>query len=265
MKYLTSSFRAWVIACNAAIPIFAVIVILRVIPFHNRILSWAAWIAMAILICLGVAGAILGLLMCFGRLRMRCPFCGGIGIPDAGVQGSRPHVCMDCPKCGRIETSGRFFWRIRKAAPAASTPTSRQAATRIADTQRHSGETTKGFRKILAILSTDWGHSHWGNYPFSQASILSGIFSYLFIAAWLIVAIMAGLGHSPSNAFVAVIVPLFVGLLISRSFDNRRAGWKLPQARNAAALSRSFNLIVGGAVAALAIVALVVWMLRSHR
>jgi hypothetical protein len=104
-------FRAWVFCCNIATPLFVMWGI--ALTFHDRtgLSLWAYWAISLIVWTLGITGAILGLMKAVGRLKMRCPFCGHRG--DMGFRRrDGTQMYMDCPKCGRIETTGRLLWRI---------------------------------------------------------------------------------------------------------------------------------------------------------
>jgi hypothetical protein len=47
----------------------------------------------------------MGLFLTFGRLRMRCPFCGGSGT----LGGSREEgMWLECDHCGTVRGVGRF-------------------------------------------------------------------------------------------------------------------------------------------------------------
>ncbi len=53
----------------------------------------------------------MGALMVFGKLRMRCPFCGQSGMAWGNkAEGMR----MDCPSCGDIRCVGLFGLRYER-------------------------------------------------------------------------------------------------------------------------------------------------------
>lgn len=66
-------------------------------------------ISLGLLVLLGLAGGVLGVLMALDRLRMRCPFCTKSG-PAGG--SAAEGVWMDCPDCGHIRSSGRLKLKL---------------------------------------------------------------------------------------------------------------------------------------------------------
>jgi hypothetical protein len=68
-------------------------------------------VAVCLLIPLCLTGAFLGMLFAFGKLRMRCPFCGKSGK----VGGSKGKgMWMVCESCGFIHSAGLLGLKIVK-------------------------------------------------------------------------------------------------------------------------------------------------------
>ncbi|MBI1371025.1 MAG: hypothetical protein GC162_20515 [Planctomycetes bacterium] len=101
-------FKLWLYLCKlAGIPLF--------VCFIALILLGSDWSAVAtrvlfcVLLALGATGACMGVLMVFGRLKMRCPFCGQRGE----AWGSKSEgIRMECPTCGLIWTGGALGLQI---------------------------------------------------------------------------------------------------------------------------------------------------------
>ena len=71
-------------------------------------------ISLILLILLCLTGAILGILMSLGKLKMKCPFCSSYGQ----VYGNKKEgMWMRCPKCGLIHGTGLLKLKL-KAEPA---------------------------------------------------------------------------------------------------------------------------------------------------
>ena len=61
-----------------------------------------------IFVILGLVGAVMGIFMTMGKLKMRCPFCKGSGIVDGNKQNG---LYMECENCGLIHGVG--FLKIK--------------------------------------------------------------------------------------------------------------------------------------------------------
>jgi hypothetical protein len=71
------------------------------------------WIAVSVILALGVAGSIGGVLISMGRLRMRCPLCGALGIVGGNKQLG---PSIDCETCGLVHGSGWFGLKLTQSA-----------------------------------------------------------------------------------------------------------------------------------------------------
>lgn len=102
-------FRVWYFLGNVAGPILLGAVILGMVLPSNPVTTVIYRPALVCLIVLCLAGAFLGILMAFGRLRMRCPFCGRHGF----VRGSQEDgVWLQCDHCGCVHGTGLFGLRL---------------------------------------------------------------------------------------------------------------------------------------------------------
>ncbi len=68
-------------------------------------------VVIGMIVCLGVIGAILGILLTFGKLRMSCPFCGSAG--EVGF-GRGADIWMECPNCELVHGSGPLGLKLVK-------------------------------------------------------------------------------------------------------------------------------------------------------
>jgi len=66
--------------------------------------------AFGIILTLAVTGGLMGVLMLFGRLRMRCPDCGEPGP----VGCDRKTIWIDCRRCGRLAANVFRDFRFHK-------------------------------------------------------------------------------------------------------------------------------------------------------
>ena len=64
---------------------------------------------MRILLPLCLVGAVMGIMMAFGKLRMLCPFCGMSGRAGGSKQDG---IWMECETCGFIHSSGPLGLKI---------------------------------------------------------------------------------------------------------------------------------------------------------
>ena len=87
---------------------FAFIFVTFAVP-SDSLLGRARFVAVCILVPLCLTGAVMGIFLALGRLRMLCPFCGKSGR----VGGSkRDGMWMECESCGFIHGSGPFRLKI---------------------------------------------------------------------------------------------------------------------------------------------------------
>ena len=102
-------FRLWFyLAKVGGFILFAIIFATFFAP-AGSLLEDVRFIALCILVPLCLTGALMGILMAFGRLRMLCPFCGKSGR----VGGSkRDGMWMECESCGFVHGSGPLRLKI---------------------------------------------------------------------------------------------------------------------------------------------------------
>ena len=75
---------------------------------QHRWLSVVGSMATATLVVLCTVGAVMGIMLALGKLKMLCPFCGKLG--DVG--GSKQEgMWMECDQCGFVHGAG--FMRMR--------------------------------------------------------------------------------------------------------------------------------------------------------
>ena len=119
-------YRLWHYACKlVAIPMFACAPIGMLIDgTAGRIVAGSA---ILILVCLGLVGAVMGVLMTMGKLRMRCPFCRRSG---RAWGSKREGMRMDCPTCGLIWTGGALGLTFFREHPLSDPPEPRDPAAR---------------------------------------------------------------------------------------------------------------------------------------
>ena len=109
-------FRLWFyLAKVGGFILFAIIIATFFAP-RDSALGQAGVVAMGVLILLGLVGAVMGIMMAFGKLRMLCPFCGKSG--GSKQQG----MWMACETCGFIHSSGPLGLKIVRERLATSTP-----------------------------------------------------------------------------------------------------------------------------------------------
>jgi hypothetical protein len=104
-------FRLWLYLTKVyGVGLFAVIFATFFAP-NDSALGHARSAALFILIPLCLIGALMGILMAFGKLRMLCPFCGRSGPAGASKQDG---MWMKCESCGLIHSSGPLGLKIVK-------------------------------------------------------------------------------------------------------------------------------------------------------
>jgi hypothetical protein len=102
-------FRLWFYLVKIVAPLlFGVLFLTWALP-RNPLGEVFYRVALYSLIALGVTGALMGLLLVLGWLRMRCPFCGRYGP----VGGSKEDgLWLDCTRCGLVHGAGLFRLRL---------------------------------------------------------------------------------------------------------------------------------------------------------
>mgnify|MGYP003108867756 CR=1 FL=1 len=69
----------------------------------GKVLEVYGEVSFILLVALCIVGGFMGLLMAFGKLKMKCPFCGSYGR----VNGSKNDgMWMECPQCGIVHGTG---------------------------------------------------------------------------------------------------------------------------------------------------------------
>jgi hypothetical protein len=100
-------YRLWHYACKLAIPLLACVFLGMMV--RGRVADIIGVVALVTIIGLGFTGAVMGILMVLGKLRMRCPFCGQMGP----AWGSKEEgIRMECRTCGEIWSGGTLGMAI---------------------------------------------------------------------------------------------------------------------------------------------------------
>ncbi len=102
-------FRFWFYLGNVGSPVlFATVVATYVFTGHPCLLR-VRFVGLCLLAALAVSGAVMGILMVLGRLRMRCPFCGRSGTVGSS---KRDGLWMECESCGFVHGGGTLHLKI---------------------------------------------------------------------------------------------------------------------------------------------------------
>ena len=102
-------FRLWFYLAKVGVFILFAVIFATFSASSESVMGRVRFIALCILVSLGLIGAFMGILMAFGRLRMLCPFCGKSGR----VGGSkREGMWMVCETCGFVHSSGPLGLKI---------------------------------------------------------------------------------------------------------------------------------------------------------
>lgn len=104
-------FRLWYYLAKVGGPVLIGVLFATFFAPGGSWLGTVHTIAMWLLIPLCLCGACLGILAVFGRLRMRCPFCGQSGEVGASQQDG---MWMECDSCGTVHGTGLFRLKIVK-------------------------------------------------------------------------------------------------------------------------------------------------------
>ena len=108
-------FRLWFYLTKIGGFAFFAVIVLSLVFGGSRALGTVISVMTLILIPLGLTGAVMGVLMVCGRLRMKCPFCGKSG-PAGGSKAEG--MWMECETCGLIHGGGRLGLKIVCEEPA---------------------------------------------------------------------------------------------------------------------------------------------------
>jgi hypothetical protein len=108
-------FRLWFYLTKIGGLVFAVLVVLAVVLGDSRTLETVISAMVLIVVPLGLTGAVMGVLMVCGKLRMKCPFCGRSG-PAGGSKADA--MWMECETCGFIHGAGPLGLKIVREEPA---------------------------------------------------------------------------------------------------------------------------------------------------
>ncbi len=104
-------FGFWYYAANVGGRIAFIAFAAALIFSKDGATSGLGLIALCYLIPLALAGTIMGILLCFDKLRMRCPFCGKSG-PVGGSKADG--MWMECETCGWIHGVGPLKLKLVK-------------------------------------------------------------------------------------------------------------------------------------------------------
>ncbi len=102
-------FRLWFYAVKAALPLMLAPVAVRLFWGWDNVPAAMDVATFVPLTVLAMTGAVMGVLMVMGRLRMRCPFCGRSG-PAGGNRAMG--LFMLCENCGLIRGGGMLNMRV---------------------------------------------------------------------------------------------------------------------------------------------------------
>jgi len=102
-------FRLWFYLTKIGGVAFFAVIALSLVFGDSRALGTVISVVTLVLIPLGLTGAVMGVLMVCGRLRMGCPFCGRSG-PAGGSKAEG--MWMECETCGLIHGGGRLGLKI---------------------------------------------------------------------------------------------------------------------------------------------------------
>lgn len=96
-------FRPWFYLTKIGAPILFAFICVTFAFSGDSVLGLVRFVALSLLISLCLVGALMGTLISFDKLRMRCPFCRRSG--PAGCSKTRG-MWMECDSCGFIHGSG---------------------------------------------------------------------------------------------------------------------------------------------------------------
>jgi hypothetical protein len=102
-------FKLWCVWIKVVFAMLLVVIVFGFVFSPRPVLAAMVVVAICCVVLLGLTGAVMGIFAAFGRLRMRCPFCGRYG-PVGGSKGRG--MWMECPSCGLVRTTGPFRLRI---------------------------------------------------------------------------------------------------------------------------------------------------------
>ena len=102
-------FRVWYYLAKVAGPILLGAVGFGLALPRNPVATVIYRPALFCLIALCLTGALLGGALAFGRLRMRCPFCGRYGLVGGNKEDG---LWLYCDDCGCVHGAGIFGLRL---------------------------------------------------------------------------------------------------------------------------------------------------------
>lgn len=92
------------------VPFLLVLIVIGIFSESGHWLRTVAGIATLVFICLGILGAVMGLLFAFGQLHLGCPRCSA---RSKVVGGTSKGMVLDCPHCGLVRIGKSLFGKIR--------------------------------------------------------------------------------------------------------------------------------------------------------
>ena len=105
-------FRIWHYLCRVGAPVLFPAALLAIVMQRGSVLQGIGVGAILVMFILGLVGAVMGVFLSLGKLRMRCPFCGEKGM----VSGDEGGLTLDCPECGLVYETGFLKLRLARAA-----------------------------------------------------------------------------------------------------------------------------------------------------
>ncbi len=118
-------FRLWYYGARLVAPILFAAVFFGAIFPKPWIVQFVFNPALYVLIALCCIGGVMGILMAFGRLRMRCPFCARYGL----VGGNKTDgLWLKCNDCGFVHGAGLLKMRFVRDRENQNDEASRNAA-----------------------------------------------------------------------------------------------------------------------------------------
>lgn len=76
----------------------------------SLVIRVAGGLSLLILIVLGMIGAVMGIFLSLGKLKMKCPFCNQYGFVGADKKNG---MWMECNACGLIHGSGCLGLKLK--------------------------------------------------------------------------------------------------------------------------------------------------------
>jgi len=98
-------YKLWHYLVKIVVPILGITYGITFFLPENDLLRSINRVAFYLVAGIAAIGAFMGILLVFGPLKMRCPFCKESG-PIGGSE--EEGMWMECPSCGWIHTRGMF-------------------------------------------------------------------------------------------------------------------------------------------------------------